>query len=167
MVALCIMMDMLVRLYALPEVGDELKSLNNQGVIIRRPGVYERHIVAHWVGENFSPKWVSEVKTAFSHCPVSCFIATKDKQILGFACYDVTARGFLGPMGVGEQARMGGLGRVLLVHALQGLRELGYAYGIIGGVGPAEFYAKSVGATPIEGSDPGIYRDILPDPKIS
>ncbi len=76
----------------------------------------------------------------------------------------MTARGFLGPMGVAEEARRSGLGTVLLISALKGLRELGYAYGIIGGVGPADFYARAVGATPIEGSSPGIYVDILPEP---
>ena len=53
---------------------------------------------------------------------------------------------------------------MLLVSALKGLRELGYAYGVIGGVGPADFYARAVGAMPIEGSSPGIYMDILPEP---
>ena len=33
---------------------------------------------------------------------------------------------------------------------------------IIGGVGPAEFYAKIVGATIIEDSTPGMYRGLLP-----
>ena len=37
------------------------------------------------------------------------------------------------------------------------MRDDGYAYAIIGGVGPAEYYAKTVGATLIEGSSPGIY----------
>ena len=40
---------------------------------------------------------------------------------------------------------------------------MGYAYGIIGGVGPAEFYAKTVGATLIPDSTPGIYTDMLSD----
>lgn len=39
--------------------------------------------------------------------------------------------------------------------------EQGYAYAIIGGVGPAEFYAKAVGAVLIEGSSPGIYQGIM------
>jgi len=38
---------------------------------------------------------------------------------------------------------------------------MGYAYGIIGGVGPAEFYRKACGAVPVDGSSPGIYRDML------
>ena len=58
---------------------------------------YERHLVADWVGRNFSPKWVSEAKVAFGRQPISCYIATREKKILGFACYDVTARGFFGP----------------------------------------------------------------------
>lgn len=159
------MMDMLVRLYDLPDLEEEVRELNKRGILIRRPGAYERHLVADWVGRNFSPKWVSETKTAFARQPVSCLIATREKRIIGFACYDVTARGFLGPMGVGEEARKSGIGRVLLVSALRGLRELGHAYGIIGGVGPAEFYARTVGAVPIEGSSPGVYADILPEPQ--
>lgn len=158
------MMDMLVRLYDLPDIEEELRKLGGEGVLIRRPGAYERHLVVDWVGRNFSPKWVSETKTVFSRQPISCFIATREKEILGFACYDVTARGFLGPMGVAEEARKSGLGTALLVSALRGLRDLGHAYGIIGGVGPADFYARTVGAMPIEGSSPGIYVDILPEP---
>lgn len=158
------MMDMLVRLYDLPGIEEELRKLGKEGILIRRPGAYERHLVADWVGRNFSPKWVSEAKTAFSRQPVSCYIATREKKILGFACYDVTARGFLGPMGVVGEARKSGVGKVLLVSALNALREMGHAYGIIGGVGPAEFYARTVGAMPIEGSSPGIYVDILPEP---
>lgn len=158
------MMDMLVRLYDLPGIEEELRKLGKEGILIRRPGAYERHLVVDWVGRNFSPKWVSEAKTAFSRQPVSCYIATREKKILGFACYDVTARGFLGPMGVAGGARKSGVGKVLLVSALNALRELGHAYGIIGGVGPAEFYARTVGAMPIEGSSPGIYVDILPEP---
>jgi len=45
----------------------------------------------------------------------------------------------------------------LLLSALHAQRAQGYAYSIIGGVGPAGFYATTVGAVPIEGSTPGIY----------
>ncbi|MCK7506256.1 MAG: hypothetical protein MZV70_20760 [Desulfobacterales bacterium] len=38
------------------------------------------------------------------------------------------------------------------------MRDDGYAYAIIGGVGPAAYYAKTVGATLIEGSSPGHLR---------
>ncbi len=68
-------------------------------------------------------------------------------------------------MGVAEEVRRSGLGTVLLISALKGLRELGYAYGVIGGgLVRLIFYARAVGAMPIEGSSPGIYMDILPEP---
>ncbi|MGJ8723686.1 MAG: GNAT family N-acetyltransferase [Roseibacillus sp.] len=158
------MIDMLVRLYDLPEMEPTYQRVAGEGIILRRPSVYEKHLVAKWVGEHFSPKWVSEVEVAMSHQPVSCFIATKDKEILGFACYDTTCKGYFGPTGVGEAARGKGVGKALLFKALEGLRDLGYAYGFIGGVGPREFYEKACGAVEIPGSDPGIYQDILPEP---
>lgn len=158
------MIDMLVRLYDLPDVSGLRSHLKEGGIIIRRAAPYERHLVADWIGEHFSPKWVSEFKIAMSRQPTACIIATRDKAVLGFACYDVTARGFLGPMGVGSDSRQYGLGKALLVTALENLYAQGYAYAIIGGVGPQEFYAKCVGAMPIEGSSPGIYTDILPEP---
>jgi hypothetical protein len=40
------------------------------------------------------------------------------------------------------------------------MRELGYAYAIIGAPGPTDFYAKVAGATIIEGSDPGVYGQL-------
>ncbi|MFR3259058.1 MAG: hypothetical protein ACLTRS_18385 [Lachnospiraceae bacterium] len=29
-----------------------------------------------------------------------CFIAVEDKKVIGFACYDSSAKGFFGPIGV-------------------------------------------------------------------
>ncbi len=156
---------MLVRLYALPEGAPLRAQLAGQGITVRSCRPYERHIVADWVGRQFSPKWVSECKVAIGHQPVGCVIATQGGKPVGFACWDATARGFIGPMGVDPSARGAGLGRALLVTALEQMREHGYAYAVIGGVGPAEFYANCVGATPIADSSPGIYADILPEPR--
>ena len=158
------MIDMLVRLYELEDPSEIYARVEEQGIILRHARAYERHIVADWVGKHFSPKWVSEVKIAFSRQPLSCYIATKDKEIMGFACYDTTAKGFYGPTGVSEAARGTGIGKALLYKCMYALREQGYVYGMIGGVGPREFYEKVIGAVEIPGSDPGIYRDILPDP---
>ncbi len=157
------MIDMIVNLLELPDSGDLYKRVDEQGIILRRARAYERHIVAGWVGEHFSPKWVSEVKVAMSRQPVTCFIATKDKEILGFACVETTAKGFYGPTGVAEAARGTGIGKALLFKSMEALRDSGYVYGVIGGVGPREFYEKVCNAKEIPGSDPGIYTDILPD----
>ncbi|MES2440981.1 MAG: GNAT family N-acetyltransferase [Verrucomicrobiota bacterium] len=156
------MIDMLVRLYDLPESATTYQAVEEKGVTLRRARAFEKHTVAAFARENFSLKWVSEVEVAMSRQPIACFIATRDKQILGFACFDTTQRGFFGPTGVSENARGLGLGKALLFKALEGLRDIGYAYAIIGGVGPKEFYAKNCGAIEIPGSDPGTYTDLLP-----
>lgn len=78
--------------------------------------------------------------------------------MIGFACYNATAKGFFGPTGVSPEARGLGAGKALLIAALHAMREDGYGYGIIGAAGPTEFYAKTVGATEIPDSVPGIYR---------
>lgn len=156
------MIDMLVRLYDLPESAALYQRVEASGVTLRRARAFEKHTVAAFAKANFSEKWVSEIEVALSRQPIACFIATRDKQILGFACYDTTMRGFFGPTGVSESARGLGLGKALLFKALEGLRDLGHAYAIIGGVGPREFYAKNCGAIEIPGSDPGTYTDLLP-----
>jgi len=156
------MIDMLVRLYDLPDSSELYRSVAEKDVTLRKARAFEKHTVAAFAKEHFSPKWVSEIEVAISRQPVVCYIATKDKQILGFSCYDVTQKAFFGPTGVAESARGLGLGKALLFKALEGLRDSGYAYGIIGGVGPREFYEKACGAIEIPGSDPGVYGDILP-----
>ena len=158
------MVDMLVRLYALPEGAPLRRKLEEKGVLIRTCRPYEMHTVQEWIARTFSTRWVSEFTAAMSHQPVGCILATRNREVLGFACFDATMRGFIGPMGVDPSLRMGGVGKALLVTALEQMKALGYGYAVIGGTGPQEFYSRTVGATVIEGSDPGIYADILPEP---
>lgn len=155
------MIDMLVRLYDLPDPTAIYQKIAAEGITLRRARAFEAHSVATFVQNHFSEKWVSEAQVALSRQPIACFIATREQQIVGFACYDTTQRGFFGPTGVAEDARNLGLGKALLFKSLQALLELGHAYAIIGGVGPKEFYAKVCGAIEIPGSDPGVYADLL------
>ena len=155
------MHDMLVRLYALPELAPVLADVARAQVTVRRALTAEKATVTTWAWTHF-PNSVAEIESAFCGLPVSCFIATRDRQILGFACYDATAPNFFGPEGVAENARGQGIGKALLLAALHAQRAQGYAYAIIGGVGPAAFYAKVVGAVDIADSTPGIYADMLP-----
>ena len=150
------MHDMLVRLYPLPALDPALDALAQRGITVRRAIAPQKPSVIGWVRERF-PSSVAEVETAFAQVPATCFVASRESTLLGFACYDVTARNFFGPEGVDAVARGQGIWRALLLSALHAQRAQGYAYSIIGGVGPAEFYAKAVGAVPIEGSTPGIY----------
>ena len=150
------MHDMLVKLYDLPSLEDALAAVAKHGVTVRRAIVPEKAAVVDWVRANFASS-VAEVECAFAQVPVRCFIATRDSAMIGFACHDVTALNFFGPEGVATSERGKGVGRTLLLAALHAQRSVGYAYSIIGGVGPADFYAKTVGAVAIEGSTPGIY----------
>ncbi len=159
------MQDMLVRLYNLPDAAPLRAALAEKDIIIRRCNPYETHLLADWVAKHFSPKWVSECTVAMAHQPAGCFIATRQREIIGFVCIDTTARGFIGPLGVGASARGTGVGKALFVTGLEHMRALGYAYAIVGGVGSAaDLYARWVGATVIEDSTPGIYADLLPEP---
>lgn len=156
------MKDMLVRLLELPEVSElEKKLLEKEKIVFRRAIAPEKHLVSGWVMEQFGAYWQSEVEVAFSRQPVSCWIAQRGNRILGFACYESTARNFFGPTGTLESERGKGIGKILLVKSLESLREMGYAYAIIGGVGPAEFYEKAVGAKTIEGSEVSVYQNLL------
>lgn len=156
------MIDMLVRLYDLPDSSGLYRSVTAEGIELRRARAFEAHTVKAFVAGNFSEKWVSEVEVAMARQPVCCHIATRDSAVIGFACHDTTMRGYFGPTGVSEEARGLGVGKALLFKSLEALRELGFAYAVIGGVGPREFYEKACGAIEIPGSDPGIYTDLLP-----
>lgn len=155
------MPDMLVKLYALPSAAGEIATQAAQGVTIRRAIAPEKHFVLDWAERHFSRFWRSECDAAFSRDPVACWLAVDGDSLVGFACYDATARGFFGPTGVLESQRGRGVGRALLIVTLQAMRDVGYGYAIIGGVGPADFYAKAVGATVIPDSSPGVYAGML------
>jgi hypothetical protein len=154
-------MDMLVKLYALPDSRPAYDRLLGAGIVMRRALAPEKHKVTAWVRQTFSEAWASETEVAFSRQPVSCFIAIQQKKIVGFACHDATCPNFFGPTGVDPKAQKNGIGKALLFACLEAMKHQGFGYAIIGGVGPAEFYAKAVGAVAIEGSEPGIYRGLL------
>ncbi|MGE0599025.1 MAG: GNAT family N-acetyltransferase [Dehalococcoidia bacterium] len=152
------MPDMLVKLYDLADVSPEVAALRERGVHCRRAEAYERSAVLAFARSHF-PHWADELAVGFGSAPPPVYIAVEQGTVLGFACYNVTRPNFFGPTGVDESRRGEGIGRVLLLQCLGALKAEGYAYAIIGGVGPAGFYEKAVGGTLIPGSDPGIYRD--------
>ena len=154
------MHDMLVRLYALPPLAPVLDACARDGVAIRRALAPERSAVLAFVGHHFASS-VGEVETAFASTPVRCVVAVRASALLGFACHDVTCRNFFGPEGVAESERGRGIGRALLLATLHAQRAAGYGYAIIGGVGPAAFYRRTVDAVDIADSTPGIYAGML------
>ncbi|HRD20785.1 MAG TPA: GNAT family N-acetyltransferase [Fervidobacterium sp.] len=158
------MPDMLVKLYELSSDEDILEELSKIGIVIKRPIGPEKISVVEWVRAEFGKHWASETDMTFSNRPISCFIAintTNDNEIVGFACYDATMRGFFGPTGVNPKYRGKGIGTALLLACLKDMYSIGYAYAIIGDAGPIEYYKKTVGAVEIPNSHPGIYKNMV------
>lgn len=150
------MPDLLVNLLKLPPAEHESDEF-----LVRRAQAFEISAVRSFVEENFSQSWADEISVGFARQPISVFVATMERELIGFAAYECTRRGFFGPMGVVERAHGKGAGKALLLAALWGLREMGYVYGIVGAAGPVRFYQKTVGAIVIPDSEPGIYTDLL------
>jgi len=156
------MSDMLVKLYEIKDFSDDILPAD---IKIKRAIAPEKHIITSWVRENFSAAWADECEIALSNTPTKCFIAYTGNEIIGFACYDATAIGFFGPIGVLDKYRKTGIGKALLLKALTAMKYAGYAYAIIGWAGPVDFFKKNCKATIIENSDKSVYEDILKNPK--
>ena len=154
------MADLLVRLYDLP-VFEAEEKVHKAAIVLRRGMPFERHVILSWIRKHFSEPWVSEAALALSQQPTTIYVAIRDKALLGFACYDTSAKAFFGPTGVDEAARGQGIGEALLITTLRAMREAGYAYGVIGDPGPVAFYQKRLDALEIPKSKPGIYAGML------
>ena len=151
------MPDLLVNLLKLPAH----ENTSSQNFILRRAQPFELTPVRSFVDENFSRSWADEISAGFARQPISVFVATIDRELVGFAAYECTRRGFFGPTGVVKAAQGKGIGKALVLASLEALREMGYVYATIGAAGPVDFYQKTVGAIIIPDSEPGIYTDSL------
>lgn len=155
------MPDMLVRLYDLDDDWRFVAEQKTRALTIRKPIGPEKHIFLDWISNNFSTAWAAEADVAFCNSPRSCFAAIEASTIAGFACYDATALGFFGPLGVAAATRGKGIGKSLLKACLLDMKLNGYGYAIIGNVDDPAFYQKVVDAMPIPDSSPGIYKNRL------
>ena len=155
------MPDMLVNLSHDHSCGDLIAALKEDGIFIKRAMAPDLYEIIAFVREQFNEKWAGEATKAILNTPASCFIAVKDKKVIGFACYDATARGFFGPTGVLESTRGKGVGKVLYLKCLCDMWEQGYGYCIVGDAGPVDFYKKTSGAIVIENSWPGVYGNLV------
>ena len=156
-----LMPDMLVNLLTLPSDDGTESALEKKGIIIRRAMSPDKLRIVPRVQELSTVSAAGECDVCFSHTPISTFIATDGAKIVGYACYNATMPDFFGPTAVDVAYRGMGIGKVLLLRCLRALHNEGYAYAIIGGVGPVSFYEKTVSATVIPDSDPGVYKDFV------
>ncbi|MBM7551545.1 GNAT family N-acetyltransferase [Thalassobacillus pellis] len=159
--------DMLVKLYDLEKYEQkhisQLKQLESEGIAIKRALPLDKQLIVAYIKEHFNDGWANEAEAALYNQPASCFIAVKNNQVCGFACYDATAKGYFGPLGVSKTLRGKGVGTLLTKECLLAMKEQGYGYGIIGWVSGTtiDYYHKKFGAIPIENSHPGVYARMI------
>lgn len=151
-------MDMLIKLYP---AGEPSGRTVPASMTVRRPLAPEHDAVVDWVAAHFSAGWASEARAALADRPSSLYVAIRQGSIVGFCCYDATARGFVGPIGVLPDMRGSGVGAALLRACLADMRTIGYAYAVAGYVGEPEFFRRAAGAIEIPDSTPGIYAGML------
>jgi len=150
-------MDLLIKLYDLEDDWRFITEQKEHGVTIRKPIGPEKHIIVNWVSDHFSTGWAAETDVAISNRPVSCFVAVRQSAIIGFACYDATALGFFGPVGVAASDRGRDIGQSLLKACLLDMKLKGYGYAIVGDTNDTGFYQKVIDAIEIPDSSPGVY----------
>ncbi len=150
-------MDMLVKLYEVQDDPALMERLRAEGILIKRAMPPDLTKITAWVEAAFSRGWADQCMAGI--LKGGCWIAEKDGRVVGFACFDATLPGFFGPTGVREDLRGRGVGKALLLRCLISMRERGAAYAVIGWAGPKDFYRKAVGASLIEDSFPGAYRN--------
>lgn len=146
------MADMLVNLLEVEDYHKIMEQLKEDGIEIFRAIAPDKLRIVDWVKEHSSRNVAGECDVCFSNKPISCFIAAKGSKILGYACYNATAPDFFGPTRVSEECQGKGIGKTLLLRSLHAMKDEGYQYAIIGGVGPITFYEKCVGAVVIDSS---------------
>ena len=123
------MADMLINLYEVDY--NQLKELDNR-IKIKKVLAPDRRKVIKFVKQNFNENFVDECIASLSNNPITCYIAVKDFNIVGFISYEATAKNFVGPMGIMESERNKGIGKALMLKCLLSMKEMGYAYAIIG-----------------------------------
>ncbi|MCK4806652.1 MAG: GNAT family N-acetyltransferase [Candidatus Aegiribacteria sp.] len=151
------MPDLLVPLYDLPGTPEP------DGLWVGKPLSHQAPSVLSFIQDNFSSGWKAEAGVAFGSVPPT-IIAAVDKasgRLAGFCCWDCTAKGFLGPIGVHDDFRGKGVGKAVVIAALHSMREAGYGYAVIGAAGPVKFFQSICDARIIESSTPGIYDNPL------
>ena len=156
------MADLVVNLYEKDYLNDTDVKLRDDSIKIKRVLSPNSDRVVEFVQKHFSIGWTSEVKAGVYKEHPTCFIAVKDEKIVGFACYDATAKGYFGPTGVDEEFRGLNIGQILLLTTLESMKHSGYGYAIIGGVSDrvAGFYARYVNFHKLE-SKPDLYSRLI------
>ncbi|WP_425395059.1 GNAT family N-acetyltransferase [Aeoliella sp.] len=122
--------------------GEHPEGYNVQRATPALEAAIHQFVTRHW------PPWWTEVSNALANDPVSLFVTVDAGRVIGFAAHDANNRGtgWFGPMGTCPDQQGRGIGRRLLAHCLDDMRQQGYVSATIPWVAPVEFYRKHCGA---------------------
>lgn len=118
------------------------------GWTVRRAGGDDAVDLDTFLAREFTATWRHEAAWALERPVPPVFVAYQDGRMAGFACHGVYRADWFGPIGTAEAARGLGIGRILLLRCLADLRAAGRTEADIAWIGPARFYARTVGARP-------------------
>ncbi|MCP4248374.1 MAG: GNAT family N-acetyltransferase [bacterium] len=126
------------------DTSDETKRLAAMGIETRRARADDDELLDAFFAEQFGSEWRHEAELSMANDPPALHLALEGGRIIAFSAHSTQNRewGFFGPMGTTPEARGKGLGRVLLWHCLNDLREAGHRTAVIPWVGPIAFYAQ-------------------------
>lgn len=154
-------MDLIINLYQ--EKLENLTIKPKDGKIqIKRILTPNADQLVSFVKENFNATWASEVKSGLYKSDPTCFIATLDAKIIGFACFDATARGYFGPTGINSSYRGLNIGQALYIETLKLMKSYGYGYAVVGATTDelSNFYGKYLDLVKLD-NEKTIYNRLL------
>ncbi|UCG16399.1 MAG: GNAT family N-acetyltransferase [Phycisphaerales bacterium] len=125
--------------------GEEAR-LGKLGIVVRRADRGDGDLLDAFFTDHFGVDWRLEAELAMANDPPGLHLALKGGNIIAFSAHSGQNRewGFFGPMGTAPDARGTGIGRVLLWHCLNDLRDAGHRTSVIPWVGPIGFYSRYI-----------------------
>jgi mycothiol synthase len=130
------------------DTSKEERRLVGEGIEIRRARPGDDPLLDAFFAEHFGEDWRFEASLAMRNDPPTLHLALKDGHAIAFSAHSTQNKewGFFGPMGTAPEARGLGIGRVLLWHCLNDMRDAGHRTSVIPWVGPIAFYQQWCGA---------------------
>lgn len=155
--------DILVKLNTFKEDYALYDRLSEQGIQFKRAMSSNLAPLQDFIRDNFGNSWANEILPAVING--SCFIAVRDKKIVGFICAEATAKGFIGPTGVSPDLRKMGICRALLQKSLRYMIEHNYKYAIAGmPIDPILYMLNKMADTEVINNSSSSYMDLLSYP---
>jgi predicted N-acetyltransferase YhbS len=118
----------------------------SRAAVIRRGTPADIPAVGALVRAHFDAVWELEMRRALSRTTPTAFVAERAGRLVGFAGHGVYRPDLFGPLGTDPSERGNGIGQALLRACLDDMAVAGIGVAQISWIGPADFYARAVGA---------------------